>query len=103
MTRDPTCEYGCPVVCGRAATWECYPPHYPGTCYACDEHAPLMTEVLGAKRLSFAPPMSMGDLRRYITALAWAVYLSTDIRKLNAQSGFRLARDEWHRRFGEAR
>lgn len=99
---DPTCEYGCPTVCGEAATWVCYPDKFPQQVYACDRHAPLMVSAELAHRLPWAPPLPLPDLKAFVTALAWRSVLLRDgsnrVRASNAHAAFRNAHDEYLRR-----
>ena len=100
-TSDPTCEYGSPELCGKAASWVCYPDKFPTSIYACDRHAPLMVSADLAHRLSWAPPLSLPDLKAFVTALAWRSVLLRDVDALragNANAAFRMARDEYIKR-----
>jgi hypothetical protein len=101
LLADPTCEYGFPTLCGQMATWVCYPDQYPLPIYACDRHAPLMVSAELAHRLSWAPPLSLPDLKAFVTALAWRAVLlreSNPIRSRNASATFQMARDEFVKR-----
>lgn len=101
-TYVPTCDYGCPELCGQPATWISYPDKFPTHLYACDAHAPKMFEAHLARRLPSAPPLSMEDLKSYVTALAWSAYLlrhgSDRLRYENARAAFSNARDEYEQR-----